>query len=81
MLSNKNLMYVLGSIAIAVLLVVIMTHKIKNQVINELRQNYSPGPYQPGFNPDEVDSWKKVKGKPTSINTHDWTNRWENSRQ
>ena len=32
----------------------IYTKKITESVVKELRNTYTPGPYQPGFNPDKV---------------------------
>ena len=30
--------------------------KIKDSVIKDLKRNYAPGPYDPGFDPDKVDT-------------------------
>lgn len=43
---------------VGVLLVnnVVLTAKITDKVIEQLKRDYVPGPYQPGFDPDKVPS-------------------------
>ena len=31
-----------------------LTKRIANRVINDLKRDYVPGPYEPGFDPDKV---------------------------
>jgi hypothetical protein len=33
---------------------IVMTEKVTQRVIQNLRRDYVPGPYQPGFDPDKV---------------------------
>jgi hypothetical protein len=44
---------------VSLLFVLLLANKylvehVKNQVIQELRRDYVPGPYDPGFDPDKV---------------------------
>jgi hypothetical protein len=32
----------------------ILTNRITSRVIDSLKRNYTPGPYEPGFDPDKV---------------------------
>lgn len=32
----------------------VLTEKITSRVLNELKRDYVPGPYEPGFDPDRV---------------------------
>jgi hypothetical protein len=38
---------------------VVLTDRIANKVIDKLKREYVPGPYQPGFDPDKVPSAPK----------------------
>lgn len=33
---------------------VVMTEKVAQRVVQILKRDYAPGPYQPGFDPDKV---------------------------
>lgn len=33
----------------------VVVKKITTEVVKELRREYAPGPYSPGFDPDKVD--------------------------
>lgn len=39
---------------------IVMTSKITSKVLESLKRDYVPGPYEPGFDPDKV-SPKSVK--------------------
>lgn len=41
---------------VAVLFVnnLVLTNKITNRVLDSLKRDYVPGPYEPGFDPDKV---------------------------
>lgn len=32
----------------------VLTNKITNRVLDSLKRDYVPGPYEPGFDPDKV---------------------------
>jgi len=57
-MENKNLL--LGVVGLGVflafilLLNVFLVPKITKNVIQELKREYTPGPYDPGFDPDKV---------------------------
>jgi hypothetical protein len=53
---NLNLLVLIFSILIGVLLVnnLVLTEKITNRVIENLKRDYVPGPYDPGFDPDKL---------------------------
>lgn len=52
---NFNFVVLLG-VLIGALLVnnLVLTNKIANRVIESLKRDYVPGPYDPGFDPDKV---------------------------
>ncbi len=59
----------------------ILVDKISNKVIEELRRDYSPGPYNPGFDPDKVDpTFFRQQPPPQYGNPQQWNNMW-NSMQ
>lgn len=43
-------------VLVAVLFVnnLVLTNKITNRVLDSLKRDYVPGPYEPGFDPDKV---------------------------
>jgi hypothetical protein len=53
---NLNLVVIMLFILIGVLLVnnIALTEKITARVIENLKRDYVPGPYDPGFDPDKV---------------------------
>lgn len=53
---NLKLAVVMLSFLIAVLFVnnIVLTKKITNNVMENLKRDYVPGPYAPGFDPDKV---------------------------
>lgn len=57
-MENKNL--VLGVIGLGLFLVLalllnsVLVPKITRNVIQELKREYTPGPYDPGFDPDKI---------------------------
>lgn len=53
---NLNLIVVMLFVLIGVLLVnnIALTDKITARVIENLKREYVPGPYDPGFDPDKV---------------------------
>lgn len=57
-MENKNLL--LGVVGLGVFLVFVLllnsflVPKITKSVIQELKREYTPGPYDPGFDPDKV---------------------------
>lgn len=56
-LKNRLVLVVVASSVVLWLFVLqfmFLTNTVKSRVINELRQNYSPSPYGPGFDPDKV---------------------------
>ncbi len=58
-MDNKNLTIIAVGLTMFLGLVLffnnILVDKITNKVIQELRRTYTPGPYDPGFDPDKVD--------------------------
>lgn len=56
---NKNLLTIVVCAAAAFgMLIVggnILVQKISVKVVEELKRDYTPGPYHPGFDPDKVD--------------------------
>lgn len=59
MQENKKL--IAAAVGLFVLLVVVFfgkdafVKKVTAEVVKELRREYAPGPYSPGFDPDKVD--------------------------
>lgn len=57
-MSNKILInWALGLFAALVLTLLLnnlLVDKITNRVMDELKRSYTPGPYDPGFDPDKV---------------------------
>lgn len=53
---NLKLIAIVLSLLIGALLVnnIVMTEKVTQRVIQSLKRDYVPGPYQPGFDPDKV---------------------------
>jgi hypothetical protein len=53
---NLKLIAVVLALLIGSLLVnnIVMTEKVTQRVIQNLKRDYVPGPYQPGFDPDKV---------------------------
>ena len=82
------------SVVIAVVLGIVMIFlggkvlkdKIAKQVIEEFRRGYTPGPYQPGFDPDKVNPnaftqppvTKPAHGEMPSPKS--WNEMWEAQR-
>lgn len=42
------------TLVVSVLINFFATDKIADRVIQKLKRNYVPGPYEPGFDPDKV---------------------------
>lgn len=59
MQENKNLILVTIGLFVVLVSVIfgkdLIVQKITKEVIKELRREYTPGPYSPGFDPDKVD--------------------------
>lgn len=55
---HLNLLSLILFFFIAILFVnnLVLTEKITNRVIENLKRDYVPGPYEPGFDPDKVPS-------------------------
>lgn len=57
-MENKNLVLVVVGLGLFLGLVLFVNNflvpKITKNVIQELRREYTPGPYDPGFDPDKV---------------------------
>lgn len=53
---NLKLVAVMLSFLIATLFVnnLVLTKRIASRVVEELKRDYVPGPYEPGFDPDKV---------------------------
>lgn len=53
---NLKMVAVLLALLIGSLVVnnVVMTEKVAQRVVQILKREYVPGPYQPGFDPDKV---------------------------
>lgn len=53
---NLNLIAIMLFILIGVLFLnnLTLTNKITEKVIENLKRDYVPGPYEPGFDPDKV---------------------------
>ena len=58
MISNKNLLILVASLTGLLFFVLFLNNylvdKIADRVINELKRTYTPGPYDPGYDPDKV---------------------------
>lgn len=59
MQENKNLL--MATIGLFLILIAVflgkdlLIQKITKEVVEELKREYTPGPYAPGFDPDKVD--------------------------
>jgi hypothetical protein len=58
-LKMQNKILIIASVILGLLLVVLLgnellINKISNRVIEQLKRDYVPGPYDPGFDPDKV---------------------------
>jgi len=58
-MNTKNPMFVavvafIGALALVFIVDKLYTKKITQNVIQELKRSYAPGPYQPGFDPDKI---------------------------
>lgn len=53
---NMKMVVVILSFLIATLFVnnIVLTKRITSRVVEELKRDYVPGPYEPGFDPDKV---------------------------
>lgn len=51
--------FLLALIGVVAVNNVVLTNKIAGRVIESLKRDYVPGPYQPGFDPDKVPSAPK----------------------
>lgn len=55
---NENLKLVAACLLVLVASVLlntlVMTDKVADKVIQSLKRDYVPGPYEPGFDPDKV---------------------------
>lgn len=55
---NKNLLIASGVLLGFILFLVVVNNfvvdKVAERVIQELKRSYTPGPYDPGFDPDKV---------------------------
>jgi hypothetical protein len=63
-----------------------LVHSTAQEVIEMLRKDYVPGPYDPGFDPDKVnpDLWKKHESTLRELQWRDspdaWNEQWEAQR-
>lgn len=61
-----------------------MISKITQKVILEIKSDYTPGPYTPGFDPDKIDPklFKKNSNNSSSSieNPDSWNDLWNASR-
>jgi Na+/H+ antiporter NhaC len=48
---------------------------IESKTIQDLKMNYTPGPYDPGFNPDRMAGQQEV-----GFTNATWVKKWEESR-
>ena len=58
---------------------------VANRVVHKLQKDYSPSPYEPGFNPDKIDVQKlrqKVYYELNNFPENDdtWREEWESLR-
>lgn len=58
-LKMQNKILIVSSIILGLLLVVLLgnellVNRISDRVIEQLKRDYVPGPYDPGFDPDKV---------------------------
>lgn len=57
-MDNKNLTIVASVLAAFLVFVLVfgnlLVDKISTRVIEELKRTYTPGPYDPGFDPDKI---------------------------
>ena len=78
---KKVLVSLVGlSVLVTLLFGVLLANKylvesVKNQVIEELRRDYVPGPYDPGFDPDKVNpnAFRKSSASKTVVVPSDTT--------
>ena len=72
--------FVIGFVAIFVV-GQLLVDKVSDRVIEKLQREYSPGPYDPGFDPDKVPSFQP-QGTPKYMGTpEDWNQLWESQRR
>lgn len=61
----------------------LVVDKVTEKVIKEMRREYSPGPYNPGFDPDKVDPnfFKNQQAPPPSrsnyVTPSDFNSVWD----
>lgn len=62
----------------------VVINKISDKVIEKLKREYVPGPYQPGFDPDKIEPKFKQPATPgkvfQEISPQSWNEMWEQSR-
>ena len=56
---NKKYIYVAAGLLVVLVSLLfgkdVFIKKITSEVVKQLRREYAPGPYSPGFDPDKVD--------------------------
>ena len=58
----------------------VMVPIISKKVMEKFKSTYTPGPYQPGYNPDLVDPGSFKQTSPPPKHEQDWQQTFENSR-
>jgi len=77
------IVFVAATIAMSIVGLDVLKNKIVNQVLEEIKRDYVPGPYSPGFNPDKISPIPEgvaAKHKEDFISIEDWNKMWENQR-
>jgi len=57
-MNNKNLIVAAVTLTVVLFATIsfnLVVNQIADRVIQKLKRDYVPGPYQPGFDPDKVD--------------------------
>ena len=69
----------LGLLLVVLLGNELVVNKITNRVIEQLKRDYVPGPYDPGFDPDKVDP-SAFRSEYSTTQFSDWQKNWEEKR-
>ena len=86
---NRNMLKVVAAIVIGLLLSTVILGEVfmgrlTDKVIERMEKPYSPSPYGPGLDPDQLDGFRATieeEGKSVSFDEAAWTKRWEASRR
>lgn len=84
---DKNVLSIVALVVIFIAFVLgikTFKEKIVRDVIREFQREYSPGPYNPGFDPDKISpktpsKWAEVSQVPYE-SPNDWNKIWEQDR-